>query len=226
MTIQPKTPTGSEVAGTLALAAKNSVLTNGTGGAITFLSGDGTGTGAGGNISFTAGRSNGTNNGGNISFSSGINNPNTGTGGNLNFTASTGLDGGGVAIQAGNGSRNGGDFTATAGNSSLASGVGGGFKLFAGNNGASLGSAGSFDLRSGTAVGGNAGDMYFGLGFGGINPGSILFTGDPGTAFRITTDAAGSSFLISFFGVAPAPQQSATTLAEVITALQAYGLLA
>jgi len=196
MTIQPKTPTFLEAAGTLAFAAKNAVISNGNGGSVSFTSGNGDG---------------------------------TGSGGNLNFSSGSGVDGGGLSILAGNGSQNGGAFTARAGDGYT--GVAGGFTLTAGNNERSGGAAGTIALTSGIAVGGDGGDIYLSLGFGGINNGSLLVTTDVGTVFEATLDSGTFANRLGFYGVTPVDQPAPTAsgtqnvLDSVVSSLINLGLI-
>jgi hypothetical protein len=196
MTIQPKTPTASEAAGALAFTTKNAVITNGTGGAMSFTSGNGVGTGLGGNLDFISG---------------------------------SGLDGGGLSILAGNGSRNGGAFTARAGDGYT--GVAGGFTLTAGNNERSGGAAGTISLGGGIAVGGDGGDIYLTPGYGAVNGGSLLVTTDAGTVFEATLFAGSYTQQLGFYGVIPVDQPSPTAsgtqnvLDSVVSSLINLGLI-
>ena len=171
MTIQPKAPTGVEVAGALVLAARNAVP-GGTGGLISLTSGDGNSAGYGGAMTFTAGTGYA---GGSMTFTAGA-----ATG------AAAGAVGGSMSFTAGNSSSaaNAGDLTFIAGSSGAGSfsGFRGGNLTFSSGS-SDLGPAGSFTCATGIGAT-DSGSVTFETGFasGGTSGNINLITGDGGNS--------------------------------------------
>jgi hypothetical protein len=228
--IETLAPTGSTIAGTMRFRGKNASATNGAGGGISYIGGSalGTGTGGGHNFSCGTGRTggaisfisaNGTVNGGSMSFNSGAANAG-GTGGNFSMNAGLGnttASGGSFEITAGNAasSGNGGGFSMTSG-FSLGGGAGGDFTFTALGGGAGNGSM-YFNTDYGTVIQLTAsllGDQQ--LGFYGVTP-----------VAQPTTATTGATFVVNSGGtIHPTSTFDGYTLAQVVRALRDLGILA
>ena len=156
-TIETLAPTGSTVAGTLRFLGKNASATNGNGGSFLFTPGNALGTGTGGGVTFNTGNgrsggnlgftaANGTVFGGNVTFNSGNGDGPTGVGGSFFLTAGLGST-----------TASGGSFEMTAG-AAATSGAGGNFTMLAG---ASVsGAGGEVTIASGFGI--PNGSVYLG----------------------------------------------------------------
>jgi photosystem II stability/assembly factor-like uncharacterized protein len=77
------------------------------------------------------------------------------------------------------------------------------------------------------AAGGDGGDIYLSLGFGGVTNGSLLVTTDSGTVFEATLDSGSYANQLGFYGVTPVSQPTgvAVTAAGIHAALVSLGLI-
>ena len=208
--IETLAPTGSTVAGTLTVRGKNASATNGNGGPINLTGGNGLGSGFGGNVNVNAGNS--------IAVG--------GLAGTLSLGAGNGYtQGGAVFFTAGfanSGTDNGAVVYANGGERNVS---GGSMQMFGGQS--INGTGGGIDVAAGGSDNSSSGFINFSLTGGATDDGEITFKNPNGEIYaHFKNDVPGGVQQIGFFNVTPASQQSATTLAEVITALQAYGLLA
>jgi hypothetical protein len=199
------------VSATAIIKATDTSATSTSGGQITLRSGDGLFLGtSGGNTLIRGG--NGTTVGGG--------------GGALQLNGGNGYGNGGNLELAGGfanaGTETGAILTAYGGERNVS---GGALEFVSG--GGSVGVGGGISFSAGTSANAAGGSINFALQGGATDDGEITFKNPNGDTYAyFKNDAPGGVQQIGFFNVTPAPQQSATTLAEVITALQAYGLLA
>lgn len=165
------TPTGGEV-----LITAGSAVTDGDGGEIEIIAGDGgSSSGDGGPISITAGNAS-QGSGGEIDITTG--NGGYGDGGDINLTtgdaeAGSGGQGGVISLFGGrgNGSNRGGVISIVGGNGGN-SGNGGTVSLYGGNSGPTAGKGGDIIISPGTtqATGGTMGNIFLGVSDGGTGP--------------------------------------------------------
>jgi hypothetical protein len=198
-TIETLAPTGSTTAGILRIRGKNASATNGNGGAISLLGGNGAGTGVGGDINLTTG-----DRGGRVAVLTGTASSSSGAGGDFD-------------VQLGNGGTSG-----SGGNFFVNSGVagqdfGGTFYVLGGGGGI----GGSFAMGCGASTTGAGGDVTFYMGGGATDDGNIYIQEGLGRNFihcRNET-AGGGPLQIGFFNVTPVNQPTTATTAATRVAV-------
>jgi len=151
-TITTVPPAGTQVTGLLRLLGTNASATNGVGGGISLITGNGTGTQRGGNFILTSGDGGVSGNGGNITLTSG-----TGRiGGSFTMTSGYGsnTNGGSFTMSGGQGNTTGGTFTLEGGDGED---DGGDVNIFSGSTVA--GASGNVSIRSGQGGAGGNGEL-------------------------------------------------------------------
>lgn len=216
-TIKPLTLTQPYSVGTLTIttsaASGGTSATTRAGGPLVITTGVGYLTGAGGKITIKPG-------------STGVAGSTTATGAPVTITGgdttTTGAGAGGLLSLTG-GSTSG---TGAGGTLRLAGGAGttgGPITITSGNGGA--GNGGNISLVSGTSFAGTSGTIDIASGIGTAGNGSLSMQQGAIQANWINNDPDPPTYQLGFFGTTPVSKQSATTLAELITALQNYGLI-
>jgi hypothetical protein len=210
--IETLAPTGSTIAGTMRFRGKNASATNGAGGGVSFLTGNGLGTGAAGVLSISTGSSP-TGKGGDVTLLTGP-------------TSGAGNSGGDFNIELGSGNSAaayGGSFFVNSGTGNLGQDQNGTFYILGGGGG----TGGTFAMGCGASTIGVGGDITFAMSGGATDDGNIYIQEGLGRNFihcRNET-AGGGPLQIGFFNATPVVQQAsapvATNLANAITLVNA-----
>jgi hypothetical protein len=215
MTVQPKTPTVLEDAGTLTLAGQNAVKANSNGGPVNINAGTGIGFGFGGNVEVQAGNALiGSGNAGDFKVFAG--------------DANTG-DGGSIELYAGDSNNSGGQVILSSGSTPGAYGA---FfvlgEAVAGVEGGYVSISGGSTFDPGM-TGGNVG---ISAGAGDLADGEIAFSHSSGAYLTFKTATPAGAPQAGFFGATPVAQPVVTgsrsanaALASFLSGLASLGLI-